>query len=186
MQIDSNEDVLGVEEEEGEGGRSSEPVHTAIAAKKKPSNDVSKEEILEDNPWLSTFSYSSSSAATRPIAVPSATTLGSNLIQNHKWTKVESTNSKKKKAAEISESTLPLPSSGGNSADVAASKSSAKGRKNEAMKDKEIPNKKSIPPPPPPNTEKSTTAPNADTAKTAVTVRAPLLMQKSQVRIRLG
>ncbi len=175
---------MGVEEEEGEGGRSSEPAHAAIAAKKKPLKDVSKEEILEDNPWLSTFSYSSSSGATQPIAVPSATTLGSSLIHNNTWTKVESTNSKKKKAAEISESTLPLPSSGGNSADVAASKSSAKGRKNEAIKDKEIPNKKTIPPPP--NTEKSTTAPNADTAKTAVTVRAPLLMQKSQVRIRLG
>ena len=192
IQIDSEDKEEKEEEDQAPAIRSGhtveEVVATATATAKRPKEIPSKEnEILEENPWLSTFSFSSSAAATRPITVPSTATLESSLMQSNKWTKVESAKSKKNKAAHGVED---------KSADVAIMNS--KGRKNETANDKEVskingadtektktaPGKEKSAKNTP-SAEKSISAPDAEKAKSSATVRAPLLMQKSQVRSAL-
>ena len=185
LQIDSEVNTFeGEDEEEAAADKAptvhSEPTVEAAVAKRPKEIPYEENEISEENPWLSTFTFPSSTAATRPSIT--AKLENSSLVQNNKWTKVESAKSKKSKAADSAE---------GNSADVATN--SLKGRKNETAKDKEVPksnttadtDKTKIAPGKEkaiknaPSTEKSISAPDAEKAKT---VRAPLLMQKSQVR----
>ena len=181
LQIDSEVNTFeGEVEEEADKAPAvhREPTVEAAVAKRPKEIPYEENEISEENPWLSTFTFPSSTAATRPSTT--AKLENSSLVQNNFWTKVESTKSKKSKATNSAE---------GNSADVATNNS--KGRNNETAKDKEVPKSnttagtdktKIAPGKEKASTEKSISAPDAEKAKT---VRAPLLMQKSQVRSSL-